>query len=116
MSVRAEAQPHPGTLQLIPQEALAGATAMQQSPPSVAEQGELHEANSAQLEESNLTQPVFSLSLCSLCAAYQTASADHPLSRTVVVTIRASLNDLWCALSKCFSVPTSLSRAIVAAV
>ena len=43
-------------------------------------------------------------------------SADHPLSRTVVVTIRASLNDLWCALSKCFSVPTSLSRAIVAAV
>ena len=59
MSVRAEAQPHPGTLQLIPQEALAGATAMQQSPPSVAEQGELHEANSAQLEESNLSQPVF---------------------------------------------------------
>lgn len=93
MSVRAEAQPHPGTLQLLPQEALAGATAMQQSPPSVAEQGELHEANT-----------------------YQTASPEHPLSRTVVVTIRASMNDLWCALSKCFSVLASCSRVVVAAV
>lgn len=73
MSIRAEnAAPH---LQLIPPEALNNISAMQaspQQPQSVAEQHELAEANT-----------------------FQTANAEHPLNRTIVVTIRASMNDLW---------------------
>ena len=63
MSIRAEnAQPQ---LQLIPPEALNSVSAMQaspQQPQSVAEQHELAEADT-----------------------FQTANADHPLNRTVVV-------------------------------
>ena len=84
MSIRAEnAAPH---LQLIPPEALNSVSAMQaspQQPQSVAEQHELAEANT-----------------------FQTANAEHPLNRTVVVTIRASLNDLCLKKQKAQWAPT----------
>ena len=87
MSIRAEnAAPQ---LQLIPPEALNNVSAMQaspQQPQSVAEQHELSEANSAPLPTHNVAVIVETdVTLRHACAAFQTANADHPLNRTVVV-------------------------------
>ena len=87
MSIRAEnAAPH---LQLIPPEALNNISAMQaspQQPQSVAEQHELAEANSAPLPTYNVAAFVETdVALRHACAAFQTANAEHPLNRTIVV-------------------------------
>jgi hypothetical protein len=72
-------------MQLLPPEALAGTAAAQSPQPmSVAEAHELAEANT-----------------------YNTAQVEHPLTRTVTVTIRSSLNDLCLKKAKATWAPSS---------